>query len=59
MGRWLAVVFGTAQNAVMMSLLLGRGGEAGPQVTYRCTLPKLALLIIGPAYTLLGWLALP
>ncbi len=33
-GQWAAVVFGTVQNAVMMSLLLGSGGEAWLRVSY-------------------------
>jgi hypothetical protein len=53
-GQWAAVVFGTVQNAVMMSLLLGSGGEGWLQVSYWCTLLKLSLLTFGPAYALLG-----
>jgi hypothetical protein len=57
-GQWAAVAFGTVQNAVMMSLLLGSGGEAWLKVSFFCTLLKLALLILGPAYAALGGLAL-
>jgi hypothetical protein len=58
-GQWAAVVFGTVQNAVMMSLLLGGDGEAWLKVSYWCTLLKLILLALGPAYALVGWLARP
>jgi hypothetical protein len=57
-GQWAAVAFGTAQNAVMMSLLLGSGGESWLKVSYWCTLLKLVLLVLGPAYAALGGLAL-
>ena len=53
-GQWAAVVFGTVQNAVMMSLLLGNGSEAWLKVSYWCTLLKLILLVLGPAYALAG-----
>jgi hypothetical protein len=39
-------------------LLLGSGAEARPKVSFFCTLLKLALLILGPAYAALGGLAL-
>ncbi len=55
-GVWLAVIFGTVQNAVMMSLLLGSGSDAWLQVSYWCTLFKLILLIAAPTYALFGWL---
>lgn len=58
-GQWAAVVFGAVQNAVMMSLLFGGGGEAWLKVSYWCTLLKLILLALGPAYALAGWLARP
>ena len=58
-GLWAAVLFGTVQNAVMMSLLLGSGGEMWLKVSYWCTLLKLVLLTLGPGYALLGWLAAP
>jgi hypothetical protein len=57
-GLWLAVIFGTVQNIVMMSLLLGSGSEAWLRVSYWCTLLKLILLSLGPAYALFGWLTL-
>lgn len=57
-GLWLAAIFGTVQNIVMMSLLLGSGREAWLKVSYWCTLSKLLLLSLGPAYALFGWLAL-
>ena len=57
-GQWLAVLCGTVQNAVMMSLLLGSGNEAWLQVSYWCTLLKLILLLLGPVYALFGWLTL-
>ena len=55
-GLWLAVICGTVQNAVMMSLLLGSGSEAWLGISYWSTLLKLVLLILGPAYALAGWL---
>lgn len=58
-GQWAAVVFGTVQNAVMMSLLLGGDGEAWLKISYWCTLLKLILLALGPAYALVGRLARP
>jgi hypothetical protein len=57
-GQWAAVAFGTVQNAVMMSLLLGSGGESWLHASFWCTLLKLALLTLGPAYAALGGLAL-
>jgi len=57
-GQWAAVIFGAVQNAVMMSLLLGSGGESWLHISYWCTLLKLALLILGPVYAALGGLAL-
>jgi hypothetical protein len=57
-GQWLAVICGTVQNAVMMSLLLGSGSEAWLGISYWSTLLKLLLLILGPAYALAGWLRL-
>jgi hypothetical protein len=57
-GQWAAVLFGTVQNAVMMSLLLGAGEEPWLHASYWCTILKLALLIIGPAYAALGALVL-
>lgn len=59
-GQWLAVLCGTVQNAVMMALLVGAGGEAWLPASYWCTLLKLALLALGPAYAALGgaaWLS--
>ena len=60
-GQWLAVLFGTVQNTAMMALLLGSSNEFWPKVSYWCTLFKLLLLILGPAYAALGgiaWIAL-
>jgi hypothetical protein len=54
-GQWLAVLCGVVQNAVMMSLLLGSGGESWLKISYWATLLKLALLILGPAFALAGW----
>jgi hypothetical protein len=54
-GQWLAVLCGAVQNAVMMSLLLGSGGDAWLKVSYWATLLKLALLVLGPALALAGW----
>ena len=56
-GQWLAVLFGTAQNYVMMSLLLGSEvSETWMQVSYWSTLSKLILLIIAPVYAALGYI---
>jgi hypothetical protein len=55
-GQWLAVLFGTVQNIVMMKLLLGSGSEGVLQISYWCTLFKLILLALGPAYAMLGGL---
>ncbi|HEV2802179.1 MAG TPA: hypothetical protein VGW12_17030 [Pyrinomonadaceae bacterium] len=56
-GLWLAVLCGTVQNGVMISLLLGSGSESWMRVSYWCTLLKLLLLLLAPAYALVGWLA--
>ena len=53
-GQWLAVLCGTVQNAVMMSLLLGSGSEAWVGASYWATLLKLILLVAGAAYAALG-----
>jgi hypothetical protein len=37
-GQWMAVVFGTVQNYVFRSLLLGFGSETGVQISYWATL---------------------
>ena len=55
-GQWLAVLLGTVQNYVMMSLLLGFGSEIGVQISYWATLFKLILLVLGPVYAALGGL---
>jgi hypothetical protein len=56
-GQWLAVLFGTIQNAVMMSLLLGFNvDEVWMQASYWSTLFKLILLFLGPTYAALGYL---
>lgn len=52
-----AVLYGAVQNAVVMSLLLGSGGEAWLEVFFFCTPLKLALLAPGPAYAALGGLS--
>lgn len=53
-GQWLAVLLGTVQNAVMMSLLLGFGSEFWIDISYWATLFKLILLALGPVYATLG-----
>lgn len=53
-GQWLAVLCGTVQNAVMMALLLGATPEGWLKVSYFCTILKLLLLSLGPAFALLG-----
>jgi hypothetical protein len=58
-GQRAAVLCDTVQNAVMMSLLLGSGGEGWLKVSFFCTLFKLLLLALGPAYALFGYAAAP
>jgi hypothetical protein len=55
-GQWLAALFGTIQNAVMMSLLLGSETEIGLKISYWATLFKLILLFLGPFYAACGYL---
>ena len=55
-GQWLAVLFGTVQNYVMMSLLLGSGGDIGLKISFWATLFKLILLTLGPVYAAFGGL---
>jgi hypothetical protein len=55
-GQWLAALCGTIQNAVMMALLLGSSPEGWLKVSYFCTILKLLLLSLGPAFALLGFL---
>lgn len=56
-GQFAAVAAGAVQNGVMMSLLTGAGSEAWVDASYWATIIKLALLILGPAYALFGWIA--
>lgn len=53
-GQFAAVLCGTVQNAVMMALLLGSSPEGWLKVSYFCTILKLLLLFLGPAFALLG-----
>lgn len=56
-GQWLAVLFGTIQNAVMMSLLLDFNvSETWVQISYWATLFKLILLVLGPVYAVFGYI---
>lgn len=55
-GQLLAAVFGTVQNYVMMSVLLGGDSEFGMKVSFWATLFKLIFLFLGPAYAALGYL---
>lgn len=56
-GQWLAVLFGTIQNAVMMSLLVGLNvSEIWMQASYWSTLFKLILLILGLVYAAFGYI---
>jgi|GEM_PF-4620301 len=59
-GQWIAVLCGTVQNAVMMSLLLGGGSELSVDISFWATLLKLTLLVLGPALSAIGgmiWVA--
>ncbi len=53
------MIFGTIQNTVMMSLLVGAQiSESWMDVSFWATLFKLALLVLGPAFSAFGYLYL-
>jgi hypothetical protein len=55
-GAFAAAFFDAVENYALFQVLLGRVNSPYPEIAFTCASLKVALLIFGVLYTLIGWL---